>query len=108
MAVRIHVTATKADEKSTRGVFTDLLGKTFDNVIIESTPPWNFFTTSVWSVDSSKLIEGLQRLESMGLQATTEDGSRWYLISLSEPCLFRNLRSSMMGKSSSLETAVTR
>lgn len=79
MAVRIHVTASMADQGSLRATFRELLGDGFDNINIESTPPWNFFTTSVWGVDGSKLVEGLQRVGQIGLQATTSDASRWVL-----------------------------
>ncbi len=79
MAVRIHVTATQASQDVIRRHFRDVLGDSFDRINIGSTPPWNFFTTSVWGVAASKLIEGLQRLGAPGLQATTEDGSRWIL-----------------------------
>lgn len=79
MAVRIHVTASMADQKTIRTTFRELLGEGFDSINIEATPPWNFFTTSVWGVDGTKLIEGLQRTGQIGLQATTSDASRWVL-----------------------------
>ncbi len=84
MAVRRHVTASMADVDRLRSVFTGLLGESFQAVPVESTGVWNFFVTSVWGVDSSKLFEGLQQLAATGLQCTTEDGSRWYL-SLIQP-----------------------
>jgi hypothetical protein len=79
MAVRIHVTASLADSETVRKAFREVLGQAFESIQIESTSPWNFFTTSVWGVASSKLIEGLQRTGQIGLQATTSDASRWYL-----------------------------
>lgn len=79
MAVRIHVSATKASVTDVRQVFGEILGASFDSIPIESTGVWNFFTTSVWGVSRTKLCEGLARLNEPGLQATTEDASRWYL-----------------------------
>ncbi len=79
MAVRIHVTASLADYEAIRNAFRNVFGETFDNIQVESTPPWNFFTTSVWGVDGSKLVEGLQASAAVGIQVTTADASRWHL-----------------------------
>ena len=79
MAVRIHVTATAASESEIRRVFGGVLGEAFASLPIESTGFWRFFTTSVWGVNTTQLFDGLKRLNAVGLQATTEDASRWYL-----------------------------
>lgn len=79
MAVRIHVAATVATEKEIRNVFREILGDAFEKIRIESTPPWSFFTASVWGVDRANLIQGLEKLHHTGLLATTEDASRWHL-----------------------------
>jgi len=85
MATRLHVTATWASESDIRRIYTESLGDAFANINIESTPPWSFFTTSVWSVGADKLIAGLEQLGTVGMQATTEDDSRWYL-TIVRPC----------------------
>ncbi|HMO16268.1 MAG TPA: hypothetical protein PKA83_19270 [Pirellulaceae bacterium] len=79
MAVRIHVTASMGNQEAIRATFRELLGESFDNIPIEATPPWNFFTTSVWGVGGAKLVDGLRRIGHTGLQATTSDASRWVL-----------------------------
>lgn len=79
MSVRIHVTASLANQDAIRSAFRELPGGSFDNINIEVTPPWSFFTTSVWGVESSRLVEGLQRTGHVGLLATTSDASRWFL-----------------------------
>jgi hypothetical protein len=79
MAVRIHVTATMADQDVLRNCFREIVGAAIDSINIETTPPWSFFVTSVWGVASSKLIEGLLKIPAVGLQLTTEDASRWHL-----------------------------
>lgn len=79
MAVRIHVTASHAAVDDIRAVFTELLGPPFENISLEQSGPWTFFSTSVWSASGALLLDGLNRLNAVGLQATTEDACKWYL-----------------------------
>jgi hypothetical protein len=75
MAKRIHVFAIRnTAPEVVREALTPLGNPEVNNV-----NGWCWFSSSVWGVASSKILEALQDLDGPLMLVTTEDACRWYL-----------------------------